>query len=142
MTIQMKSWVLKNLDYVNWDRIGMGLSALCVVHCLVTPFIILSIPILARYYLVHPLFHLLLAIAIIPVGLFAFVSGYKHHRKYWVFVLGIPGLVIVTAIPYLVHGLGANLNEPMMMVVGSGLLLSGHWFNRRACSDCEHHSTH
>lgn len=138
----MKAWVLKNLDDVSWDRIGMGLSLLCALHCLLTPLVILSLPILARYYLVHPVFHLLLALAIIPVGLVAFIAGFRHHQNWIVFVLGVPGLILVSAVPYLVHGLGINLHEPSFMVLGSALLVLGHWINRRACSDCDHHSTH
>lgn len=138
----MKAWVLKNLDYVSWDRIGMGLSLLCALHCVLTPLVILSLPILARYYLVHPIFHLALALAIVPVGLVAFYSGYKHHRKISVFVLGLPGLIIVSGVPYLVHGLGLPLNEQNLMLVGSGLLVAGHWINRRACSTCAHHASH
>lgn len=138
----MKAWVLKNLDYVSWDRVGMGLSLLCALHCILTPLIILSLPILARYYLVHPIFHLILALVIIPVGLIAFVAGYRHHRKWITFALGVPGLVLVSLIPYLVHGLGLKLPEQAFMVLGSGLLIAGHWINRRACTDCDHHSTH
>jgi hypothetical protein len=137
--MQMKAWVLKNLDYVSWDRIGMGLSILCAVHCLATPLVILSLPILARYYLVHPLFHFLLAGVIIPVGLIAFVAGLRHHRNWWVLVLGIPGLVLVTGVPYLVHVQNFNLNEPLMMVLGSLSLVMAHLLNRRSCLSCDIH---
>jgi hypothetical protein len=135
----MKSWVIKNLDYVSWDRIGMGLSILCALHCLVTPMIILSIPFLARYYLAHPLFHFLLAAAIIPVGLVAFFSGIRHHHNWWVLVLGLPGLALVTGTPYMVHIQHLPWNEPFLMVVGSLLLVSAHLLNRRSCSSCSHH---
>ncbi len=135
----MKAWVLKNLDYVSWDRIGMGLSILCAVHCLVTPVIILSIPFLARYYLAHPLFHLVLAFMIIPVGLLAFYSGIRHHHNWWVAAMGIPGLVLVTGIPYMVHVQGFAWNEQALMVAGSVLLVAAHLLNRKSCHTCEHH---
>jgi hypothetical protein len=136
----MKTWIEKNLDYVSWDRLGMGLSLLCGLHCLLTPLIILSLPILARYYLAHPYFHLLLAIAIVPIGLVAFFVGYRHHGNFWVFVLGIPGLVLVAGVPYMVHGLGFLWNEPLLMVSGSALLITAHWFNRRTCTTCDDHA--
>lgn len=138
----MKAWVLKNLDYVSWDRVGMWLSFLCAVHCVLTPLMILSLPILARYYLAHPLMHLLLALMILPVGLVAFVLGYRHHRQKSIFFYGIPGLLIVSFVPYIVHSLHIGLNEQLFMIVGSGLLIFAHWKNRRACRDCALHHSH
>jgi hypothetical protein len=142
MGAEMKAWVLKNLDYVSWDRLGMGLSFLCAIHCLLTPIVILSLPILARYYLVHPLVHYGLALVLLPVGLLAFYAGLRHHRNYWVLILGIPGLFVVAVVPYLVHELSLNLNEPVLMVVGSLLLISAHWINRRSCAHCAVHKLH
>ncbi len=136
----MREWILKNRDFMSWDKVGMGLSFLCAVHCLMTPVIILSLPILARYYLVHPVFHLLLALAIVPVGLVAFWGGYRHHKNPLVFILGIPGLILVVGVPYLVHSLGFLWNEPLLMVLGSGLLIAAHWYNRRACRHCDVHA--
>lgn len=125
----------------NWDRLGIVLSIVCAIHCLLTPLIILSLPIMARYYLANPFFHLVLALLIIPVGLFAFIVGYRHHHKINVLLLGIPGLVFVAVVPYAVHQLGMNLNETQYMILGSVLLISAHWINRRAhqhCRKCEH----
>lgn len=137
--MRMKTWVAKNLDYVSWDKLGMGLSILCALHCLLTPMIILSIPFLARYYLAHPLFHLILALAIIPVGLVAFANGIRHHHNWWVLVLGLPGLVLVTGTPYMVHIQNMPWNEQWVMVLGSLLLVSAHLLNRKSCSSCAHH---
>lgn len=138
----MKAWVLKNLDYVSWDRVGLWLSFLCALHCIVTPLIILSIPFIARYYLAHPLVHLFLAILIFPVGLIAFVSGFLHHRKKLILALGVPGVLIVAFVPYLVHGLSLPLDEPILMILGSVLLMAAHWGNLKACRNCaiHHHS--
>ena len=125
----------------NWDRLGIVLSLLCAIHCVLTPLIILSLPIMARYYLGNSFFHLALALMIIPVGVFAFVVGYRHHRKFQVLLLGIPGLIFISFVPYAVHQMGIPLNEPLLMVVGSSLLISAHWINQRAhqsCRKCVH----
>jgi hypothetical protein len=131
--------VLKWLDDINWDRLGIGLSFLCAVHCLVTPLVLISLPILARYYVSHPLFHLLLALAIVPVGFLAFLSGFRHHATPWALVLGIPGLLLVATVPYFAHVLFWNINETVLMILGSGLLITAHLLNRRACRSCAHH---
>lgn len=133
---------LEQLRTASWDRLGMFLSFICAVHCLVTPLILLSVPMLTRYYLVHPYFHWILAILIVPVGVLSFLHGFKHHGRSIVFVLGLPGLVIIATVPLFTHNLFPNLVpyyfEPAMMTVGSLLLIAAHWINRKACRNCEH----
>lgn len=138
----VKSWVSKNLDYVSWDKLGIGLSFLCAIHCLLTPILILSLPLLARYYLVHPAFHLILALVIVPVALLAFYFGIRHHHNYWVLVWGLPGLALVTVTPLFVHQLHYTWNESILMVIGSFLLVAAHLLNRRACRSCAKHAAH
>lgn len=135
----MRNRIFRSLDYVSWDRVGLWLSSLCALHCLLTPLIMLSIPFMARYYLAHPNVHLLLAILIFPVGMIAFLSGYRHHRRKIVLALGFPGIFIVSFIPYMVHGLRWSLPETAFMIVGSALLIAAHWKNLRSCRSCAIH---
>lgn len=130
--------VFDKIQTVNLDRWGMSLSLLCAIHCMLTPFVILSVPIMARYYLAHPFFHIAIALFIIPIGLLAFTSGYKHHRNLWVYLLGVPGLFIIVITPYFVHALRYDWNEPLIMTFGSILLIAAHLINRRSCA-CEAH---
>ena len=129
----------KHVDTVTLDRFGMILSVICLIHCLITPLLLISLPILARYYLAHPMFHLMIALLIVPVGLMAFYSGYKHHRNKTVLLLGIPGLFIIAAIPYLVHEMHYPIPEAIVMTLGSVMMLSAHWINRKSCKTCKHH---
>ena len=137
--LRMKAWMLKRWELASWDRLGMGLSILCALHCILTPVMILSIPLLARYYLAHPLFHFLLALLIIPVGLIAFFMGIRKHHNWKVLILGLPGLILVTLTPYVVHVHNLELNEPALMVIGSVMLVSAHLLNRKSCLTCEIH---
>lgn len=122
------------------DRIGMILSLLCAVHCLILPFFMISLPIMARYYLAHPWFHLALAFVIVPLGLVSFWLGYRHHQKRLILVTGISGLFLVGVVPAILHSPSlieyARL-EPWFIGSGSVVLVWSHWKNRRACS-CAH----
>lgn len=124
--------------YRTLDRWGIALSFLCLLHCVATPLILLSLPLMARYYLAHPWFHLLLALVIIPVGGLAFVRGFRHHQRSSILLLGFLGLVIITVAPFLVHALKYNLNEPVLMVLGSVALITAHLRNQKACR-CHRH---
>lgn len=116
----------------------MGLSFLCAIHCMLVPVIILSMPIMAQSYLEHPWFHVILAFLIIPVGLYAFVHGYRHHSNWKVFLFGVPGLLIVGIVPHLIHEEILDWNEPVAMVIGSASLIWAHWLNRKSCA-CDTH---
>lgn len=113
----------------NADMIGVALSILCAAHCVVTSFFIMSLPILARYYISNPYIHISLAILIIPIGLIAFVKGFRHHRRALVLTLGISGVLIVGLTPQLTHFFKLNLNEPWLLIVGSLILVLAHLLN-------------
>ena len=128
--------IIKNT--INWDKVGMILSAACAVHCVLGPAVILSMPIMARYYLAHPWFHVGFAFFIIPVGLVAFVKGYQHHKSALVLALGLPGLFVVGIVPMLIHNGFLPINEPAAMIFGSALLILAHYLNRKSCGCAEH----
>jgi hypothetical protein len=139
--LNLRQRLLDLSDYVNWDKLGIFLSALCALHCVLTPIFVLSLPIMARYYLANPYFHVLIAFLILPVGLWAFVRGYGHHHNSRVLWLGLPGLLIVAVVPILVHNFRLPWNELAWMVSGSFLLIRAHWINKRSCAHCAHHAT-
>lgn len=122
-----------------WDKIGIGLSLICAFHCIFTPVLMIFLPIMGRYYLAHPFFHLILALLILPVGLFSFWQGFRHHRNIRVFLFGIPGLLLVVFIPYLVHKQNFKLDETKWMILGSGFLVVAHLLNRWSCACKTHH---
>ena len=121
------------------DQVGISLSTLCAFHCALTPFFALALPV-AGTTLQSPWVHLLLAILILPVGIFAFWSGYQHHKKPLVLFLGVPGLLVITGFPLLAdHAqLHASIFEAGFMIPASGLLILAHYFNQKYCR-CHQH---
>jgi len=115
------------------DQAGIFLSFICAIHCLLTPVVMLTLPIMARYYLANPLFHYILAACILPVGLYSFIWGAYRHRNWKVLLLGIPGLVLISLVPIMVHNYQLFLNEPLLVGLGSVMLISAHWINRKSC---------
>jgi len=136
------------LRHERWDRIGIFLSSLCAIHCLATPLVVLALPFLGDAF-EQPWVHLMMAVFVVPVGLFAFVSGYRHHRQKAVFALGLLGLLFVAGASLAPHEWFAfSGGHDVVTIFGSILLLTSHFKNRRACNTCEaghhhhHHSHH
>lgn len=120
-------------NVVDLDKWGINLSLLCLIHCLVTPFILMSLPIMARYYLAHPWFHWVMAILIVPVGVRAFYAGYLLHKNLRVFYFGIPGLLAIGIVPVFFHSVLNFYTEIAIMVAGGSSLIVAHLMNRRSC---------
>ncbi|MFN7727764.1 MAG: MerC domain-containing protein [Bdellovibrio sp.] len=138
MRLVLQSQLKTREDSSLLDRLGIFLSALCMLHCLVTPFLILSLPIMARYYLLHPYFHFFMAAVLLPLGLFAFARGYRYHHNKWVWIWGLPGLFLVVISPFILHEYQALGPEPLWISVGSVLLVAAHWKNQQSCNCAVH----
>lgn len=128
-------------DYVNWDRVGMTLSMVCGLHCFLTPFLLMSLPIMGKYFWAHPWVHYTFSLLIIPTGLLAFARGYRHHKNKKVIIYGLLGLVTVALTPILFHKYRVDLNESLIMILGSFILIYAHWLNQKSCA-CEKHHRH
>lgn len=132
---------IKSVEEDKADVVGMVISILCAIHCVATPFVVYSLPYLA-YSFHHPLFHLGIAVLVVPVGLWAFYRGYRQHHNWLVIVLGLVGLLTVTAAAILPHQYIHLLGHTQWTLLGSAFLISAHWLNRKkihqACS-CHKH---
>lgn len=113
------------------DFLGIGLSGLCTIHCLVTSFSMMSLPLLARYYLANPYIHIFLTIFILPTGTLAFIFGVRAHKNFKIFALGVASVIAVGGIPASVHLLHAKINEPLYLGIASILLIAAHGMNQR-----------
>ncbi len=120
-----------------WDQVGMMVSSLCFVHCVVTPIFILSLPWLGEYF--HdPLFHIFIFLLVVPIGLYAFFQGYSHHKNKSVLALGIPGLFAVGLGAFVPERIAHQIGHESLTIVGSILLISAHYINRRVCRKHRH----
>ncbi|MBK9322929.1 MAG: MerC domain-containing protein [Bdellovibrionaceae bacterium] len=119
------------VEVKKWDRVGIMLSLACALHCLLTPFLTLSLP--YWIYTIHySPFHLIIALFIVPVGLFAFWSGYRRHQNKFILTLGVAGLFLI-----LISLTGPSSRSQLrwndvLTLIGSGCLIIAHFFNRRS----------
>ena len=86
--------------HVNFDRFAIALSSICAIHCIALPIIAGAIPLLAATIhhgnALHEFwFHQFILIFILPISIFALVTGYRSHRQFTPIVFGITGLTIL-----------------------------------------------
>lgn len=111
------------------DRMGMSLSILCLVHCLLFPLIALMLPVLGSTLFLHETtVHWILLGFALPVSLIAFRHGYRFHGDWPTMVIGLLGLVFLTV--GVSHLLGHE-SEFFLTVPGALLLFIAHLRNWR-----------
>lgn len=112
-----------------WHRFGMGLSALCLVHCLALPWLLASLPVLLPAAIPEAFRdnEWLHAALILPVLLVSGPVLLRDNPGAWK-----TGLVL-TAFAALIGGLfvGSETGEQALTVTGAALLLAAHWARLR-----------
>ena len=75
------------------------MAVICGIHCLVTPVLLVALPILATTFWVDENFHLWMILLVIPTTSLALWSGVRNHKDKWVYAAGEMGLgILVIAI--------------------------------------------
>lgn len=109
------------------DRLAIGLSGLCLVHCLAST-VFLALLASAGGLLVSPLFHEIGLTLAILMGIFALGRGISEHGFMMPSAVGGLGLGVMIGALTLPHG-GMEIVYTM---VGVAILALGHDLNRRA----------
>ena len=118
------------------DIVGIGLSLLCLVHCLALPVLIAFAPAILRGLPGDDITHRSLAVLIGFVGFLAFRSGYKVHRRRWVLAAFITGLLMVSIAAALGDEVLTGYGESAVTVCGGLLLVTAHLVNHSFCRSC------
>jgi hypothetical protein len=109
------------------DRLAIGLSGLCLVHCLASS-IVLALLASAGGLLVSPVIHEVgLSIAIL-LGIVALGRGIIEHDFMMPSAIGGLGLGVMAGALTMPHG----VTETVYTIVGVAILALGHDLNRRA----------
>ncbi len=131
----MKSKVKRKI----WDTLGVSLSALCIVHCVVLPLLLIMGPTLLHEWLPHEdRTHVILLAFILGIAGLAFVSGYRVHGKKRPVIWMAVGITIITYASFFAHDQLGHFSEPIIAIVGSLALIRAHILNHR-CKTCEEH---
>ncbi|MDP6881440.1 MAG: MerC domain-containing protein [Alteromonas macleodii] len=135
-SISQGSSAMPKVQFIS-DRLAMLLSSLCVIHCLLTPILLISIPALAGVSILNDeTFHQILLFFVLPIGVFALSLGYLHHKNKWVVFAGVFGLTLLSS-PLLVEwvGLGHEVlgeyGEVTITVIASCIIVGAHLINYR-----------
>ena len=111
------------------DRMAIGLSLMCTVHCFVTPVILALLPSFAVLQIDSEQFHLWILAAVLPTSLLALSLGCKKHKRKRYMACGVIGLSFMICAVLLGH----EIAEKALTLIGSAFIAVAHWFNYQQC---------
>lgn len=115
------------------DKLAIGLSSLCAIHCLAFPLILVSLPTLAALPLDEEAFHLWMLFLVIPISVYALVMGYRLLKHFRLLAFGIVGLLFMISAVALGESLLGEVGEKALTLIGAAIIAFTHYRNYRLC---------
>jgi len=125
--------------WLDWDRLGIGLSGLCAAHCLLMPVALSLLPLWPTLQVVHTWVHSALLALMLPVLVGALRRTRRTGYVVTAALLGFGFLILVGA--WWGHDVWGAVGERVGTVIGSLLLIAGHvlnWRRHRTCHEPAH----
>ena len=123
------------------DKLSITLSMACMIHCLLMPsFLILTSGFLALT-IDNELIHKVFLILVIPISLYALISGFQNHKITSYLYLGISGLWLLIFAVFFGESVFGELIEEVLTFIGSLVVAFSHYQNFQTCRklDCDCH---
>ena len=123
------------------EKLAIGLSLMCVIHCLFLTGLLALLPSMAALKLDNEAFHLWMVVALLPCSGYSLTLGCKQHKRYRLLIMGSIGLTLLVIALVLGEERIGEACEKILTVLGAGFVAVGHWCNFRLCqaknnSDC------
>lgn len=111
------------------DRSAIGLSGLCLVHCLVGTLFLAALSAGGSAYFGHSIHQVGLAVAM-PLAILGLATGIRRHGRWLVAAIGGLGIAFMAGALWSVHG-GSEALYTMtgVVLVAAAHLLNIRWLN-------------
>ena len=122
------------------DSLGFFGSALCALHCLALPTMLVLGTTIPASLLDDAAFHDAILSIILPSALCAFCLGCKIHKDTTVLVFGVIGLVGIWLSAAMLHDVLGESGERAVNLISAAVLMSAHYRNFKLCrsNSCQH----
>ena len=80
------------------DSLAIGFSVLCAIHCLLTPVLLVVMPILGSTIWVDENFHLWMILFVVPTTTLAVFMGCRKHKDKAVVAFSVAGVALLVSV--------------------------------------------
>jgi len=116
---------MKSTDWL--DGAAVGLSGLCLLHCLALPFVVAALPILMPFAEGH--LHAQMLYIVVPLSVVAIGLGFSKHRNLRVVFAASAGLLLLLIGATVAHSNLGIVADRVFTISGALVLAAAHWFN-------------
>lgn len=125
-----------------WDKLGIGISGVCAIHCLFLPVLVAVLPLWGLATVLHDWLHPVFILLIAPT---AYYASRRSHFDRKITGMLITGFLLILFGWLFGHFWIGLLFETILTILGSIVLITGHWLNYRHHQTCtvknhHHHS--
>ena len=111
------------------DKAAIGLSLICVAHCLVFPLVLVLLPSVIASFLGDEIFHFWMLACVVPLSVFALTLGCRKHKYYRLVAVGALGIFSLLLAVFI----GDETWEQVLTVSGASMIAIGHYSNYKLC---------
>jgi hypothetical protein len=122
------------MNLIKQTKWGIWLSGLCAIHCLLTPVLMVSLPLIGVKMFDHPFTEIALIVISFAVAMSASLNSYKLHRNFSVLLIIISGFGVISA----AHIVTSEKLELILSIAGSLLIITGLVRNQTLIKTCSH----
>ena len=115
----------KSTDWL--DGAAIGLSGLCLLHCLALPIFVGALPMLAPFSDSH--LHAQMLYFAVPLSVVAVGIGYSRHRNARVVLAAVAGISLLVVGATVAHGSLGVVADRAFTISGSLVLAAAHLWN-------------
>lgn len=109
------------------DGAAVGLSALCLIHCLALPLLVAGLPFLAQFSEGH--LHAQMLVIVLPLSVIALGLGFRHHRNLRIVIAGVVGMALLTIGATVAHTIWGIVADRLFTISGALVLAAAHFYN-------------
>ncbi len=109
------------------DSAAVGLSALCLIHCLALPLVVAGLPFLAQFAEGH--LHAQMLVVVLPLSIIALGLGFRHHRNIRIVAAGAVGMALLTLGATVAHTSWGLAADRAFTIAGALILAAAHFYN-------------
>ena len=122
------------------DRLAITASAVCALHCIAAPLLLVLFPSMLALPVGDHFYHMLMVWLVIPTSSIAVLLGCSRHKDLTVLVLAFFGIVALAGSAIYGHDFFGETGEKLATLAATFLLIAAHWRNYSLCrsDSCEH----
>ena len=115
------------------DRLAITGSALCALHCIAGPLLLVVFPSLLAFPVDDHFYHILMVWFVIPTSSIAVLLGCTRHKDPMVLVLAFLGIIGLGITAIYGHDFLGETGEKLATLAATFLLAFAHWRNYSLC---------